>query len=86
MIPFDYSIPAGIFAAGAGRKRGGMTYRRFATAAEAIKFAVEETPEAARPQISMEVDEATFDHTAILKLYNDPGYPLRSGDVGSSDE
>ena len=40
-IAFDYSSPAELFLA---RRRGRDTdYRRFATAAEAIRYAVEET-------------------------------------------
>jgi len=42
---FDYGVPAELFMA--KRKAGArqpLTYRRFATAAEAIRFAVEELP------------------------------------------
>ena len=45
MKPFDYSLPAELFMG--KRKRGlqqRLGYRRFATAAEAIRFAVEEFP------------------------------------------
>ena len=47
--PFDYGIPAELFM---GKRKGGprqpLRYRRFATAAEAIRFAVEELPACAR--------------------------------------
>src|SRR5262249_55377715 len=43
--PFDYGVPAELFMA---KRKGGLRqrlrYRRFATAAEAIRFAVEELP------------------------------------------
>ncbi len=44
-MPFDYGQPAEMFMQ--SRKRGGrrVGYRRFRTAAEAIRFAVEELPE-----------------------------------------
>ena len=42
---FDYGIPAELFM---GKRKGGarqpLRYRRFATAAEAIRFAIEELP------------------------------------------
>jgi hypothetical protein len=42
---FDYGVPAELFM---GKRKGGprqpLRYRRFATAAEAIRFAVEELP------------------------------------------
>src|SRR5262244_182552 len=44
-VTFDYGIPAELFM---GKRKGGarqpLRYRRFATAAEAIRFAVEELP------------------------------------------
>jgi hypothetical protein len=43
-VTFDYGIPAELFM---GKRKGGprqLRYRRFATAAEAIRFVVEELP------------------------------------------
>ena len=44
-VTFDYGIPAELFM---GKRKGGarqpLRYRRFATAAEAIRFAIEELP------------------------------------------
>ena len=74
---FDYNAPAGLFSMSNRRSRGGgMTYRRFATAAEAIRYSVEEVPPPNFPQISMEVDEDRFDHLAIAQLYESADYPL----------
>ena len=42
---FDYGVPAVLFMAKRkGRSRQPLSYRRFAAAAEAIRFAVEELP------------------------------------------
>ena len=74
---FDYGAPAGLFTKTSRRMRGQtVKYRRFATAAEAIRCAVEELPAPILPGITMEVDDDTFDHLAILQLYEDPQYPL----------
>ena len=44
-MAFDYSAPAALFMPKRkGGRRPPMEYRRFATAAEAIRFAVEEFP------------------------------------------
>ena len=43
--PFDYGLAAELFMGRRkGRARQPLSYRRFATAAEAIRFAVEELP------------------------------------------
>ena len=48
-VTFDYGIPAELFM---GKRKAGarqpLSYRRFATAAEAIRFAIEELPAAGR--------------------------------------
>ena len=74
---FNYGAPAGLFTKTSRRMRGQtVKYRRFDTAAEAIRCAVEELPAPVLPGITMEVEEDTFDHLAILRLYEDPQYPL----------
>ena len=74
---FNYGAPAGLFTKKSRRMRGQtVKYRRFDTAAEAIRCAVEELPAPVLPGITMEVEEDTFDHLAILRLYEDPQYPL----------
>jgi hypothetical protein len=77
MVGFDYQAPAGLFTKTSRRMRGqSVKYRRFATAAEAIRCAIEELPAPILSGITMEVDEDTFDHVAIARLYDDPAYPL----------
>ena len=51
-----------------------MTYYRFSTAAEAIRFAVEKV--ALQRGTSMEVNEERFDLAQIRELYESDNYPL----------
>jgi hypothetical protein len=78
MEPFDYSLPAELFT---GRRKGGarrrLGYRRFATAAEAIRFAVEDFPAIRALGAWMQVGDARFDGDDIRRLYESDGYPLR---------
>lgn len=71
---FDYSASAEVFMM---RARGRSTdYRRFPTAAEAIRFAVEQVPASMLAGAVMEVSEQRFDHKAIRALYARDDYPL----------
>jgi hypothetical protein len=51
-------------------------YRRFPTAAAAIRYAVEELPSAGFAAAILEVNEDRFDHSGIRQLYEDAAYPL----------
>jgi hypothetical protein len=74
---FDYTAPAEMFMTRAKMmRRLPVTYRRFATAAEAIRFAIEEIPAPLLVGAVMEVSEERFDHRAIRELYDGAGYPL----------
>lgn len=76
MEAFDYSAPAEIFMTRAKQARNPpISYRRFETAAEAIRFAVEQ-PSSHLLGAVLEVSEQRFDHKAIRKLYEKPAYPL----------
>jgi len=75
-MSFDYSAPAELFLA----KRtmsSRENYRRFATAAEAIRYAVEDlrTPRALGAW--MQVGDERFNSDDILRLYDAGDYPLR---------
>jgi hypothetical protein len=74
---FDYSAEAELFAA-RGRKSGRQPigYRRFARAADAIHFAIEELPPEFLVGAYLEVDEARFDSRGIRGLYESVEYPL----------
>jgi len=73
---FDYTGGAGLYAGKAlgGRRR--PRYGRFESAAEALRFAIEDMPGAQQLGSLLEVDEARFDYRAIRALYDAPGYPL----------
>ena len=53
-----------------------MRYRRFALAAEAIRFAIEELGQEHLAGVYLEVDEERFDSTGIRRLYDNAEYPL----------
>ena len=80
MTAFDYSMQAELFPTRSRKTgRSGFGYRRFARAAEAIRFAVEELPPDLLVGAFLEVDEARFDSAGIRRLYEDRGYPLARG-------
>src|ERR1700731_1043196 len=77
--PFDYGAPAGLFR-GRSRKAGRpMGYRRFDTAAEAIRFAIEELDAELLLGATLEVDEMRFDSEGMRSLYERADYPLPRG-------
>ena len=56
--------------------RNGMTYRRFATGAEAIGFAIEKLPPEDLGATVLEAGGERFDAGAIRSLYDNARYPL----------
>ena len=77
MERFDYTAPAEMFMTRTKRmRRLPIAYRRFATAAQAIQFAIEEVPAPLLVGAVMEVAEERFDHREIRALYDRTGYPL----------
>jgi len=78
MPKFDYSAPAELYMpkrnAGSHKQIG---YRRFATAAEAIRFAVEDFPTVPTFGPWMQIGDERFDCEEIHRLYEGSDYPLR---------
>ena len=86
MSAFDYSSVAELFPTRTEAelfpskkrrlRREPIGYGRFARAADAIRFAIEELPIALRPEACLEVDEVIFDDAGIRRLYESNEYPL----------
>jgi hypothetical protein len=74
---FDYKAPAELFPSRVKIGRARIAYRRFASAAEALRFAVEETPASALLGAYIEVNEARLDMREAQRLYDSPAYPLK---------
>ena len=78
MSTFDYSAEAELFPARSWKVSARrVTYKRFAKAAEAVRYAIEELP----PQ-RHEVEEARFDSSGIRRLYDSSDYPLKRARMG----
>ena len=74
---FDYGVAAELFPTRSRKsRRSAMKYRRFARAADAIRFAVEELPSDLLPGAYLEVDEKRFSSHGIRRLYDSTRYPL----------
>jgi hypothetical protein len=77
-MTFDYGLPAELFMSKHKvRARQRLGYRRFATAAEAIRFAVEEFPAIRTLDAWLQVGDERFDSEDIHRLYQRDDYPLR---------
>jgi hypothetical protein len=72
-MAFSFNTAAELFpAAIRKKKRAGFAYRRFGTAAEAVRFAIEELPADSLNGAYLQVDEARFDQMGIRSLYGFP--------------
>jgi hypothetical protein len=76
MNSFDYTAPAELFPTRSRKGNRPMGYRRFAKAAEAIRFAIEELPPDLLIGAHLEVEEQRFDSDGIRRLYENTDYPL----------
>jgi len=77
MADFDYDAPGELFPGKQNvRMAGSVAYMRFATAADAIRYAVEVLPAKSFLGTVLEVDEKRFDSGAIRCLYDSVEYPL----------
>jgi hypothetical protein len=81
MSGFDYGAPAELYPSRIKKGRGRVTYKRFDTAAEALRFAIEEIPPAVLLGAYLEVDEARFGVAEMRNLYDAEAYPLKRAAV-----
>jgi len=74
--PFDFTAAAELFPCRYIKNKRPIGYKRFATAAEAIRFAVEELAAPLLNGTFLEVDDQRFAGDAIRALYERADYPL----------
>jgi hypothetical protein len=73
---FDYGASAELFMHRSRKTKSRPKYKRFDTAAQAVRFVVEELPAAVLPGAYLLVAETRFGVEEIRSLYESAGYPL----------
>lgn len=84
MSQFDYTAAAELFPTRRRMpRRQPLGYRRFAQAAQAIRFAMEDLAPELLIGAFLEVDEERYDGDGIRRLYESDEYPLPRHGAGS---
>jgi hypothetical protein len=80
----DYGMDAELYSMKAGGfRRQSLDYKRFACAAEAIKFAIEDLAPQILAGTYLEVDGWRYQSAEIRRLYDSADYPLARRVEGS---
>lgn len=80
---FDFDAAAELYpSVNRGFRRKAVSYKRFETAAAAIRYAIEELEADKLAGAVLEVNEERFDDATIRNLYESDGYPLERGKAG----
>jgi hypothetical protein len=76
MAEFDYNALAELFPTSRVPRRRSFGYKRFAKAAQAIRFAMEDLPRTSLAGAFLEVNELRYGSDDIRRLYESAEYPL----------
>jgi hypothetical protein len=76
MEKFNYDATAELYPSRRYAKSQQARYRRFASAAEAIRYVIEEMPDKWLTGTFLEVNEQRLEGDAIRSFYDAPEYPL----------
>jgi hypothetical protein len=80
---FDYNTEAELFSTRSRKsRRQPLGYKRFARAADAIRFAIEDLPPQLLIGTYLEVDEVRYESSQIRRLYDSADYPLARAQDG----
>ena len=77
MSKFDLNAPAELFPSRNRKIANKVKYRRFDHAADAIRFAIEELPEALLLGAYIEINEERLGHKDIRAMYDSANFPAK---------
>jgi len=76
MTLIDYTTPSELFPSRSRKSGKPVGYKRFPSAAEAVRFAIEELPPDLLLGASLEIEDQRFDADGIRELYDSDSFPL----------